>query len=354
MFHTDEPGAVRSGEQLDTSLLTAFLSDAMGAATSVATLRQFPGGYSNLTYLLDLSDGRQLVLRCPPPGAKHIKGGHDVLREYGVLCALRDAGFSKMPRPLAACMEEGLLGFPFYVMERVRGVVLRGAEAAAYGADAARMLALSGAVADNLAQLHAIDVSEGALSRLGKPEGYVRRQVDGWQRRYVAAQTDEIEAMYALYAYLDKNLPVENKPSLIHNDYKYDNFVLDPGDFSNVLAILDWEMSTVGDPLMDLGTALAYWTEAGDHVFERQFNASWLPGNLTRREFADRYAERSGRDIGGLNYYVVFGLFKNAVVLQQIYARWKKGLTTDARFEALIHGVHLLARKAARYVEHPI
>jgi aminoglycoside phosphotransferase (APT) family kinase protein len=351
MIAIDEPLGDSTGEQLDLSLLTGFLCHSLNASVRVASIRRFPGGYSNLTYLLVLADGQELVLRCPPPGAKEIKGGHDVLREYSLLCTLRDAGFSKIPMPVAACPDEGLLGFPFYVMQRVKGVILRGNHAALNSISSAQMRLLSETTVDQLALLHSLDLIDSGLIRLGRPEAYVRRQVDGWHKRYLAAQTEDILAMDTVYTYLDREMPTENAPALLHNDFKFDNFILNPDSFGDILAILDWEMSSVGDPLMDVGTTLAYWVEAGDSDFEKQFNLSWLPGCLTRQEFAARYAEKSGRDISRLSYYMVFGLFKNAVIMQQIYARWKKGLTKDERFAGLILGVKLMAKKAERLLE---
>ena len=189
------------------------------------------------------------------------------------------------------------------------------------------------------------------MINIGKPEGYIQRQVEGWHKRYVASQTDEISAMDTLANWLKANLPTEGKPTLIHNDYKYDNVVLNAENLSEIIAVLDWEMTTVGDPMMDLGTSLSYWAEANDGAFEKSFNLSWVTGNLTRQEFADRYAQKSGRDVSNILYFYVFGLFKNSVVIQQIYSRYKKGLTSDPRFADLIFGVKALSRKGVLSVE---
>lgn len=352
----DTPTTIRPGEELPLTELQQYLHDTAPAVGTIAMIAQFPGGYSNLTYLLTTQAGQEYVLRRPPFGAKEIKGGHDMGREFRVLTLLREAGFQKIPEPVVFCQDEAVMGCPFYVMKRVPGVILRAHTAPKLGLSPDTIRQLSQALVDNLVDLHALPLTpmhEGqpGLISLGKPEGYIRRQVDGWYKRYQASQTDDIPAMTDLAHWLDQTLPAENAPTLLHNDYKYDNVVLNPDNLADIRAVLDWEMTTVGDPLMDVGTSLSYWAEANDGPFEKSFNLTWLPGNLTRQEFANRYAEKSGRDVANLLYYYVFGLFKNAVVIQQIYARYKKGLTRDERFASLLTGVEALANKARKAVE---
>ncbi len=347
----DTPTHVRAGEEIDLVSLNRYLVQSDIFKSPVVEVRQFPGGYSNLTYFLKTEDQQEYVLRRPPFGAEHIKGGHDVAREYRVLTMLQSAGFSKIPQPILLCDDGSVMGCPFYIMERVQGVILRAQSAKSLGLTPNLFRATSEALVDNLVDLHALDINATGLIQLGKPEGYVKRQVEGWYKRYLAAQTDNLPVMEELYQWLTHTMPAENKPTVIHNDYKYDNLVLNPDNLAEILAVLDWEMCTVGDPLMDVGTALSYWAEAGDGTFERSFNLTWLPGNLTRQQFADRYAERSGRDVSNMLYYYVFGLFKNTVVMQQIYARWKKGLTQDARFGGLLFGINSLSETAAQAVE---
>ncbi|MBU1822927.1 MAG: phosphotransferase family protein [Bacteroidetes bacterium] len=353
MIHlpADSPAPIRSGEEIDVAALNTFLNSREAIASPVTEVRQFPGGYSNLTYFLKTADQQEYVLRRPPFGAEHIKGGHDMEREYRVLTMIQSAGFGKIPQPILLCDNLEVMGCPFYIMERVQGVILRAQTAPKLGLSANQLRATSEALVDNLANLHAIDINATGLIQIGRPEGYIRRQVEGWYKRYLAAQTDDLPVMGQLYQWLSDSMPAENTPTLIHNDYKYDNAVLDPTNLANILAVLDWEMCTVGDPLMDVGTALSYWAEAEDGAFERSFNLTWLPGNLTRQEFADRYAEKSGRDVSNMLYYYVFGLFKNTVVIQQIYARWKKGLTQDERFAGLLYGIQSLSGTAAKAVE---
>ena len=348
---TDSPAAVRDGEQLDVDKLNTYFSQQVPDFGVITEVSQFPGGYSNLTYFLKIDNQKEYVLRRPPCGSKHIKGGHDMGREFRVLSLLKAAGYSKIPAPIVYCEDESVLDCPFYVMERVQGVILRAHSAPKMGLEPTLLRGLSEALVDNMVALHAIDIQATGLINLGKPEGYVQRQVDGWYKRYQAAQTDEVPVFEQVHDWLVQNRPVENAPTLIHNDYKYDNMVLNAHDLTDIVAVLDWEMTTVGDPLMDVGTSLSYWSEATDRPFEKSFNLTWLPGNFTRQEFADRYAQQSGRDLSNILYYYVFGLFKNTVVIQQIYARWKQGFSKDERFAGLIMGVHALSNTAAKGIE---
>lgn len=356
LIKPDTPTTIRTGEELNQAALQAYLNTRAPGVGTITAIAQFPGGYSNLTYLVTTQTGQEYVLRRPPFGAKEIKGGHDMGREFRVLTVLQQAGYQKMPEPVVYCQDEAVMGCPFYVMKRVPGVILRAQTAPRLGLSPETLRKLSEALVDNLITLHALPLEpmhegEPGLISLGKPEGYIRRQVDGWYKRYQASQTDDIPNMTSIAQWLDQTMPTENAPTLLHNDYKYDNVVLNPDNLADIRAVLDWEMTTVGDPLMDVGTSLSYWAEANDGPFEKSFNLTWLPSNLTRQEFANRYAEKSGRDVSNLLYYYVFGLFKNAVVIQQIYARYKKGLTRDERFASLLTGVQALAHKAAKAVE---
>lgn len=348
----DTPTAVRQGEELDLLKFNDFIKSQLPDFEEIAEVLQFPGGYSNLTYFLKTTN-REYVLRRPPVGAKDIKGGHDMAREYKILTAIKSIGYEKIPNPIIFTDDEAVIGCPFYIMERVQGIILRAKDVPKLMQIVAptEMRKLSKALCDNLAALHAIDIESTGLVNIGKPEGYIKRQVEGWHKRYLVSKTDEIAAMDTLAVWLKDNLPNEGKPTLIHNDYKYDNIVLNANNLSEIIAVLDWEMTTVGDPLMDLGTSLSYWAEANDGAFEKTFNLSWVEGNLTRQEFAERYAEKSGRDVSNILYFYVFGLFKNSVVIQQIYSRYKKGLTTDPRFADLIFGVKALSKKGIKSIE---
>jgi aminoglycoside phosphotransferase (APT) family kinase protein len=340
----DQPKAVRVGEELNTAQLEAYLKKQMPKLRGSLHVQQFPSGYSNLTYFLQFGE-RELVLRRPPFGAK-IKTAHDMAREYKILTALINV-YPKVPRPLLYCDDESILGAPFYVMERIKGVILRARPPAGISLSPERMRRLSESCIDNLVAIHRIDHAKAGLSDLGKPEGYIERQIRGWTQRYQNSRTGDIPEMEHVAEWLNASLPVESGAALIHNDYKYDNLVLDPDDLANIIAVLDWEMATIGDPLMDLGTALSLWIEPNDPPEMQMFGLTALPGNLSREEIVSRYARTSGREISDMVFYYVYGLFKLAVIVQQIYHRYKQGLTHDKRFAPLIHVVRACAKMAA-------
>ena len=247
----DRPRDVRPGDDLDLDALAGWLRGALGVEDR-PVVHQYPSGFSNLTYLLDLGH-RELVLRRPPHG-DHVRGGHDMGREYGILTAL--AGHVPVPEPLAYEPTGDVLGAPFYVMEHVPGVVLRTTTPEGDRPAPTTMARVAGAFVGTFAALHAVDVEAVGLGDLGRPEGYVGRQVAGWERRYQAAATDVVPDLERAFAWLRAHQPPESDATLVHNDYKYDNLLLDPADLADVRAVLDWELATVGDPLMDLGSSL--------------------------------------------------------------------------------------------------
>lgn len=342
----DRPGAVREGEGLDLEALGAYLEQELGLTGPIG-IEQFKSGYSNLTYLLTVG-GRELVLRRPPFGSE-VATAHDMGREHRVLAGLARV-WDLTPEPLAYCEAPEVLGAPFYLMERVPGVILRSRppEGLDLGPRTARRL--SEVLVDTLVRLHGLDLEAAGLAGMGRPQGYVRRQVEGWVKRYEGSRTDDIPELEEVGRWLAENRPPESGSALVHNDFKYDNLVLDPADPGRVRAILDWEMATVGDPLMDLGTSLGYWVEADDPEPLRRFRfgPTDLPGSLTRREIAERYAEATGREVAELPFYYVFGLYKIAVIAQQIYYRYVQGLTRDERFGMLIHAIRTLGHEAVR------
>jgi aminoglycoside phosphotransferase (APT) family kinase protein len=342
---TDKTSPIRTGEELDLTKLNTYLTEAAPTVGQVTGITQFPGGFSNLTYCLQTETGKEYVLRRPPFGA-NIKSAHDMGREFRVLSLLKP-NYSKVPEPIVYCEDENVIGSPFYIMERIQGVILRAANAPKMGLDAETLRKASEALVDNLVNLHALDLEATGLVQLGKPDGYVQRQVEGWTKRYYAAETDKITTLDAVAEWMKVNQPLSPAPTFLHNDYKYDNVVLNPSDLSDILGVLDWEMSTVGDPLMDLGASLAYWSEPQDANEIKFLNLTWLPGNLNKQQVIERYAEKSGRDLSNILFYYVFGLYKNAVIVQQIYARWKAGHTKDPRFGALLPVVQALGAKAS-------
>ena len=347
----DAPEPVRSGEEIDAGRLAAYLRQALpDLGDGPVQIEQFPSGYSNLTYLVRLAD-RALVLRRPPVGVQ-IKSAHDMGREFRILSHLFPV-YTKVPEPLAFCEDEDVLGTPFYVMERVEGVVLRKQMPDAMVPAPELMSSIAAGLVRTLAELHAVDFEAAGLGELGRPAGYVQRQVEGWAKRYEHARTDSIPEMDRVTAWLRDAMPPDSPASLIHNDFKYDNVVLDPDDWSNVVAILDWEMATLGDPLMDLGTSLAYWTQSGDppELVSARLGPTTIPGNPTRVEVVERYARESGRDVDGVVFYYVYGLLKVAVIVQQLYARYVTGKTSDPRFAHLIDGVRALSRMAWQSVQ---
>lgn len=347
----DVSRTVRAGEELPEQTLLSYLQNHLPDLDAPLTVEQFPAGFSNLTYLLRVGD-RELVLRRPPIGAK-IKTAHDMGREYRILAHLHPV-YAKVPRPLLFCEDESVLGVPFYVMERVRGVILRAQPPRDLELSVETMRRLSEVFVENLAEIHAIDYEAAGLGDLGSPQGYVNRQIAGWTRRYYNARTDDVPEIEQLATWLPDHLPADSQSSsLIHNDYKYDNLVLSPDDLTRVVAVLDWEMATVGDPLMDLGTTLGYWVEATDpEEWQRYgFVLTKLPGNFTRSELLDYYSRRSGREVPDPVFYYAYGLLKIAVIVQQIYARYQKGMTKDQRFAQLGALVKACGRLAQRAIE---
>ncbi len=335
MSTIDRSSSVRPGEELPTDLLYEYLNRHLPDLAAPLTVEQFPAGFSNLTYLLRSGD-RELVLRRPPVGAK-IKTAHDMSREYRILSHLYPV-YPKVPRPLLFCDDESILGAPFYVMVRVTGIILRAQKPTGVDLAPALMRRLSLAFIENLAEIHELDYQAAGLGELGSPQGYVKRQVEGWTKRYFNARTDDVPAIEKLAEWLEQNLPADSeRPGLIHNDYKYDNLVLDPDDLGHVIAVLDWEMATIGDPLMDFGTSLGYWVETTDpEEWQRYgFGLTSLPGSFTRTELLEHYTQRTGRRIDNPVFYFAYGLLKIAVIVQQIYFRYKKGLTRDPRFAGL-------------------
>ncbi len=346
----DQPTNVRDGEQLDTEKLGEYLRAHLPDASGSLTIEQFPSGYSNLTYLLRLGD-QELVLRRPPFGNR-VKSAHDMGREYNVLSKLSGV-YDLVPRPLVYCDDEQVLGAPFYVMQRCRGVILRSPKQMDCDLDAATLRQLGESFVDTLAALHAIDYEAAGLGDLGRPEGFIERQVAGWTKRYQQARTHDFPEMESIAGWLADNLPPSSGTSLIHNDFKFDNLVLDPRDLTKIIAVLDWEMCTLGDPLLDLGVTISYWVEAYDEPALKAFIAgpTNLPGNLTRREIVQRYAEVTGRDTSGILFHYCFGLFKLAVIVQQIYYRYAQGHTRDPRFAGLDQAVESLGIAATHAVD---
>ena len=347
----DQSVPVRAGEELDVVKLASYLKEHLRAFNGPLVIEQFPSGFSNLTYLLRIGK-QELVLRRPPVGAK-IKTAHDMFREYQILSHLFPI-YRKVPFPLLYCDDVSVIGAPFYVMMRVKGIILRSQAPTGVELTPETMHRLSTAFVDNLVEIHRVDFEAAGLSDLGTPRGYVKRQVEGWTKRYYAARTDEVIEIERITKWLQAHQPPDSQRSaLIHNDYKYDNLVLSAENLSDVVAVLDWEMATLGDPLMDLGTTLGYWVDANDSTEWQQYGfvLTKLPGNLTRAGILDHYIRSSGREILYPVFYYVYGLMKIAVIVQQIYFRYRQGFTKDARFRGLDRLVKACGIQAERAIE---
>ena len=343
---------IRAGEDLDWPRVVAWLRERLPACnipgldmSREPDIAQFPGGHSNLTYRLRFGDV-DLVVRRPPVGPV-APTAHDIAREFRWLTAIHPV-FPLAPRAYVLCEEVDVIGVPFYVMERRNGIVVRTDEPPALQNPAARRR-LSEALIDTLASLHAIDVEKAGLGAMGKPAGFVERQVKGWSDRWLRSQTTALPEMDALAAWLRDHLPAApSPPAVVHGDFKLDNVMLDEHDVTRLIGVFDWEMCALGDPLVDLGIVLAYWSptappsqrDALTTVIDR-------PGYFTKDEIVERYALKSARDLSGIRFYEVFAVFKIAVVIQQIYYRFAKGQTTDQRFATFDQRVAFLARHAA-------
>jgi aminoglycoside phosphotransferase (APT) family kinase protein len=409
-----ETRPVRQGEEIDIERLRAYLEGELGTLGAIE-IEQFPGGSSNLTYLVRMksispavavgdlapqdtcqsprvSKGdtpnthfgtQEYVLRRPPFG-NTVKTAHDMRREFEVLSKL-SAVYDAAPKPLIFCTDESVIGSDFYLMERRHGLIIRGqipgtqssefqlrlapsereshlkVELQTFGTQGepvapldletskeARRRVCRSFIA-GLVKLHTLDYKSAGLETLGRIEGYNRRQVEGWTRRYFAAKTHDHDALEKTIEWLNASIPAESGASLVHNDYKFDNVMLDPSDLGRITAVLDWEMVTIGDPLMDLGTTLGYWMsrDAGEEMLSMPFNPRVLMENISRQELVEMYEESLGRKLPDMRFYYVFGTFKIAVIAQQIYARYVRGFTKDERFAGFDRFVEALGRIAA-------
>jgi len=330
--------------------LAEYLRGKVEGAERNVRVEQFPGGHSNLTYLVRAGD-HEYVLRRPPLGPVAPKA-HDMAREFHVLEAVHPV-FPPAPRVYLLCEDPAVIGATFFLMERRQGVVLRRDLPAEFDGDAVFPRKASEGFIHCLAQLHSVDVASQPLAALGRPDGFLERQVRGWTERWLRAKTDELPGMERLIEWLSVRLPASTRPTLVHNDFKLDNIMLDPRNPARVEAVLDWEMATVGDPLVDLGCTLCYWTQAGDPEMRggSLSGITAMPGWYSRAELVNRYAEKAGRDVSGLGYYEVFGLFKLGVILQQIYFRYDRGQTRDERFSDFHLRVRGLMRAAIDLAE---
>jgi len=342
--------APRPGEEIDRERLAAYLEDLDAGFRAPLDIRQFPSGHSNLTYLIRIG-GTELILRRPPAGKKP-KSGHDMKREWTMLSALKNH-FNYVPEAVAFCEDTEVLGAPFFLMRPIYGLILRRDLPAGLEISPRKMRRLCEELIDVHRELHALDPGALGLGNLGHPEGYVERQISGWARRFRDARTPDVPDFEDIISWLDAGRPAEQGASVIHNDYRFDNVVLDPEQSLRIIGVLDWEMATIGDPLMDLGASLAYWIEKKDspELQSIRLVPTNLPGALSRKDVVRRYLEKAGLELEDFSFYYVYGLFRLAGIAQQIYYRYTHGQSSDQRFAALGHAVRVLEHQAQRVIE---
>jgi aminoglycoside phosphotransferase (APT) family kinase protein len=337
---------VRPDERFDVGSLTRWLETVDAVPDGTPQVMQFGGGKANLTYLLVFPGGEELVLRRPPLGPV-ARSAHDMSREFRVLSRLWRA-FPYAARAIAYCDDSSVIGSDFFLMERRDGVVVRGQipERFGGGEDQEANRKLSEVVVGTLAEFHSVDPESCNLDDLGHPDGFLQRQVEGWANRWEKARHEENALAAELATWLMRELPAGPRPTLLHNDWRLDNMAVDPEDPGKCLAVYDWDMATRGDPLADLGTLMGSWFDPGEAPGELSMMPTQAPGWMSRADAVARYAELTHADISHVEWYLVFGAWKLAIVLQQIYIRWLRGQTRDARFSELDEGARHLFRLA--------
>jgi aminoglycoside phosphotransferase (APT) family kinase protein len=341
---------VRHGEELDAARIGKFLTGKIKGISGTPSIRQFPSGASNLTYLLEFGD-KSLVLRRPPAGSKP-KSGHDMGREYRIMQALN--GHFPVPACLLYSEDEDVVGAPFYVMERVEGLLIKADIPKELGWGKAEANRLCHAFFDLLVALHKLDIKEVGLAEFGKAEGYVTRQITGWDRRFERAHTPDVDDFTDVRKWLNNNIPPETgRAAILHGDFRIDNMILDQDNPFQINAVLDWEISALGDPLMDLGNTLAYWTESTDPEIMRMLakQPSWAPGMFTRQQALDHYAAQTGIDPSGFVFYYAYGIWRLAVIMQQIYFRYYQGQTQNEAFAGFASGINGLGNYCRQIIE---
>ncbi len=339
-----DEGSVREGEALDADAVDAWLKEHLPHLEGAPAVTQYSGGASNWTYRLRYAND-DVVLRRAPAGTK-AAGAHDMAREFRFQQALKPA-FDLVPGMLALCEDVAVIGSPFYVMQRIDGLIPRKEMPREAARDAAATRALCIGALDALVALHAVDASTPALAAFGKGSGYAQRQIAGWSDRFGKARTWNVPSFTRVMRWLADEVPADSDTCVIHNDYRFDNLVLDRADPTRIVGVLDWEMATLGDPLMDLGNSLAYWVQAKDDRFIRSMRRqpTHLPGMLTRREVIAHYEQASGRHGAHWAFYEVYGLFRLAVIVQQIYYRYHRKQTRNPAFRNFWLLVHYLERR---------
>lgn len=351
MTSVNDTVTVRKGEELDIAAIDAVLKAHVKGLEGNASVTQYPSGASNLTYALDYPE-RRLVLRRPPFGTRP-KSGHDMHREYRIMTELAPA-FPTVPKTLYYTDDESIIGAEFYVMDRSEGHLIHNDIPENWNWSAKETRALCENFFTKLVELHAVDYKVIGLADFGRPEGYVSRQILGWNSRYEKAWTDDVEKFEDVRDWLEANMPAQERgAAIVHGDFRIDNCILKQDDPTQIEAILDWEISALGDPLMDLGNTLAYWIEKDDPEFMKLMvrQPSQAEGMMTRQEILEFYAEKSGADISGFQFYYVYGIFRLAVIIQQIYYRFYHGQTDNPRFKDYGQMVNALGKLARNKIK---
>jgi len=346
----DKAGQVRQGEELELDKLNPWLKQQIEGLSGEPTVRQYSGGASNWTYCLSYPE-REVILRRAPKGTK-AKGAHDMGREYRLQQALKPV-YGYVPEMLAHSDDPELIGTEFYVMEKINGLIPRKnmPKSLELSAQQARQLCIN--ALDSLIELHQVDYKAANLSHIAKGEGYIQRQIDGWIKRFRNAKTWNVPSGNYVINWLTDNIPSNEIICLTHNDYRLDNLVLDTQDPTHIIGVLDWELATLGDPLMDLGNSLAYWVQDDDDFFAKstRMQPTNLDGMLTRQEIIDYYLDKTNFNVENFTFYEVYGLFRLAAIVQQLYYRYHHKQTRNPGFKKLWVFVHYLLHRCRRAIK---
>ena len=345
----DQAKQVRIGEELDITAVNNWLQLTLDGLNGLPAVTQYAGGASNWTYCLDYPD-QSLILRRGPAGTK-AKGAHDMGREFRLQKALRPY-YRYVPQMKALCDDPSILNTDFYVMEKLIGIIPRKNLPNALSTTPEQTKQLCKNVLDCLVELHQVDHQSADLQHLGKGDGYTKRQIQGWSERYTKAKTWNVPSAHFVMNWLAENMPTNERICITHNDFRFDNVVLDEHDYTNVLGVLDWELATLGDPLMDLGNTLAYWVEPSDDFLAQAMRRqpTHLEGMLTRKEVVAYYCKKMSITIDDFTFYEVYGLFRLAGIVQQIYYRYHHGQTKNPKFKHFWIFVHYLLHRCKKAI----
>lgn len=347
----DTAKAVRDGESFDAARTDTWLKEQVSGLIGAPQVTQFSGGASNLTYLLKYQN-RELILRRPPFG--HVpKGAHDMAREFHIQQALKPV-YPAVPDMVALCQDSAVMDSDFYVMDRIVGIIPRANLPRGLLLNESQTRELCLGVIDKLIDLHQVDHHSAGLAQLGKGDGYVERQIGGWSGRYGKSKTWNVPGWSYVMDWLKANMPNDIANVIIHNDFRFDNVVLDADNPMNIIGVLDWEMATLGDPLMDLGNTLAYWVESDDDKILQSLRRqpTHLPGMLTRQQVVEYYCDRTGFKTDNWAFYEVYGLFRLAVIIQQIYYRYHNKQTRNPAFKHFWLANHYLHWRCKRVMKN--